>query len=106
MFKKPRFVLALIVLLTFVSVVVDLPKVSLGGREFSHPAINTKLFARDLEPKLGLDLAGVVQLTLGADMTNIEEVDRDSALESAKNIVEGRINLLGVSEPIVQSAKG
>lgn len=103
--KRPRLILFLIVLLTAVSVLIDLPKFSFGGREFSHPSINTKIFTRDLEPKLGLDLAGGVQLTLAADMTNIEAQDRDSALESAKNIVENRINLLGVSEPVVQSAK-
>ena len=103
--KRPRLILSLIILLTFAAALIDLPKFSFAGREYSHPNINTSFFYRDLEPKLGLDLAGGVQLTLSADMTNIEERDRDSALESAKNIVENRINLLGVSEPVVQSAK-
>lgn len=103
--RRPRTVLFLIILLTAVSAIIDLPKISLGGREFSHPSINTRFITRDLEPKLGLDLAGGVQLTLGADMANIDQRDRDSALESAKNIVESRINLLGVAEPVVQSAK-
>ncbi|MBI2328014.1 protein translocase subunit SecD [Candidatus Curtissbacteria bacterium] len=103
--KRPRLILLLIIFLTISSVLIDLPKVSFGGREFSHPVINTKLFARDLEPKLGLDLAGGVQLVMSADMSKIEDRDRDNALESAKNIIENRINLLGVSEPVVQTAK-
>jgi len=42
---------------------------------------------------------------MSADMTNIDEANRDDALESAKNIVENRINSLGVSEPVIQTAK-
>jgi len=42
---------------------------------------------------------------MSADMTNIDEENRDDALESAKNIVENRINSLGVSEPVIQTAK-
>src|SRR4030042_5665076 len=104
MLKKPRFILLLIVILTLSALYVDLPKVNIGGRDFSHPKINTSFIERDLEPKLGLDLAGGVQLTMSADMTNIEGQDRDTALSSAKDIVENRINSLGVAEPVIQTA--
>ena len=105
MFKNPRRVFFLIILLTLVAVLVDLPKFSFKGKIFSHLKINTKFLKRDLEPKLGLDLAGGVQLTMSADMSQIEEKDRDSALESAKDIQENRINSLGVAEPVIQTAK-
>jgi len=105
MSKKPRRILLFIIFLTVISFYIDLPKIVFKGREFSHPQINTKFLKRDLEPKLGLDLAGGVQVTLSADMSKIEPADRDSALESAKNIIENRINALGVGEPVIQTAK-
>lgn len=103
--KNPSTSLLAILLLTFFVAYIDLPKLSLGGRVFSHPEIDVNYFKRDLEPKLGLDLAGGVQLTMSADMATIADQDRDSALESAKDVIEKRINALGVAEPTVQTAK-
>ena len=105
MLKNPRRILLLIIFLTLFAVFVDLPKFIIKGKEVSHPKINTKFIKRDLEPKLGLDLAGGVQLTMSADMQNVEQRDRDAALASAKDIVENRINSLGVAEPVIQTAK-
>ena len=105
MFTKPRRILFFIIALTLLALYLDLPYFTIGGKNFSHPKINTSFFKRDLTPKLGLDLAGGIQLTMSADMANVESQDRDSALESAKNIIEDRINSLGVAEPFVQTAK-
>src|SRR3990167_9974428 len=96
--KKPRFVIIFIFILTLLAILINVPKANFLGREFSHIKINTKIYKNDLEPKLGLDLAGGVQLTLSADMSGVELGDQPSALESAKNIVEQRINSLGVAE--------
>lgn len=63
------------------------------------------LLGKNMELKRGLDLQGGVQLTLQADMKGIEEKDRQAALDSARNIIDRRVNLYGVSEPVVQSAK-
>lgn len=54
---------------------------------------------------LGLDLQGGAHLVYLADMSGIEESDRDEALESARDIIERRVNLFGVSEPVVQANK-
>lgn len=105
MYKKPRLLILFLILLTVSALYIDLPKINLFGKTVSHPQINSKLAKRDLEPKLGLDLAGGVQLTLSADMQNVEEKDRDNALESAKTVVGNRVNSLGVAEPIVQDSK-
>ena len=105
MFKNPRATFALIILLTALALYVDLPNLKILGHTLSHPTIQTKAFKRDLEPKLGLDLSGGVQLVLSANMGNIDSSDRNNALDSAQNIIENRINSLGVSEPIVQTAK-
>ncbi len=105
MSKLPVKSLILILILTLTCIYIDLPKFTLFGKTFNHPKIDTTYLKRDLEPKLGLDLAGGVQLTLSADMTNIPSADRDNALESAKNIIEKRVNAIGVGEPVIQSAK-
>lgn len=105
MFKSPRVTFALIILLTVLALYIDLGNLKILGRQISHPKIETKVLKRDLEPKLGLDLSGGVQLVLSADMGNIDSSDRDNALDSAQNVIENRINSLGVSEPIVQTAK-
>ena len=55
--------------------------------------------------KLGLDLQGGTQLILQTQIENIPESDRDQALESARSVIERRVNLFGVSESIVQSSK-
>lgn len=103
--RNPRIVLLFIITLTLLAFYIDLPKVKIFGKEITHPAINLTGFKRDLEPKLGLDLSGGVQLVMSADMTNINSEDQESAIESAKNIIENRINSLGVAESTIQTAK-
>lgn len=105
MSKSPRKTLFLIIALTLLALYIDLPRLSLKNLYFVHPEPLKNFIKRDLEPKLGLDLAGGVQLTMSADMSKIDAANRDDALESAKNIVENRINSLGVAEPQVQTAK-
>lgn len=105
MAKNPRRTLFLIILLTLLALFIDLPKITIFGKTISHPQLNSKFLKRDLEPKLGLDLSGGVRLVMSADMEKIPKTDRDDALQSAKNIVENRINLLGVAEPLVQTSK-
>lgn len=103
--KKPRFIIVFIFALTLFAIALNIPNVKIFGKNISHLKINTGIYKNDLEPKLGLDLAGGVQLTMSADMTGIDPADQSSAIESAKNIVEQRINSLGVAEATVQTAK-
>lgn len=55
--------------------------------------------------KLGLDLQGGLQLVLQTKMDQISLESRDNALESAREVIERRVNLFGVSESLVQSSK-
>ncbi|MFH1280634.1 MAG: protein translocase subunit SecD [Candidatus Beckwithbacteria bacterium] len=61
-------------------------------------------FKRDLTLKKGLDLQGGTHLVLETDMSSIEEPDRITALESAKEIIIRRVDLYGVSESIVKTS--
>ncbi|QUS60563.1 protein translocase subunit SecD [Synechocystis sp. PCC 7339] len=54
--------------------------------------------------QLGLDLRGGAQLTIEVQPTEeIPQIDNDS-LVAVKTVIENRVNALGVSEPLVQTA--
>jgi preprotein translocase subunit SecD len=61
-------------------------------------------YRRDIAIKEGLDLQGGIQVLLQADVQPGQTVDRDAML-AARQIVEQRVNALGVSEPITQLAQ-
>ncbi len=111
-----RFLIGIIFLLTVAAVFVDLPShlprlnFQLGSikvdRQLERPALNLgNAFVRDLEIKEGLDLAGGTHLTLQVDMSKISPADRSQALEALQGIIRRRVDLYGVSEPVVQTAK-
>lgn len=52
--------------------------------------------------KLGLDLAGGSQLVYEADVSLLPEEEIDDAMGVLREVIEQRINVFGVSEPIVQ----
>lgn len=95
---KARSVVWIIVALVLLSILIDLPKL---------PTLKIlgKSFELNFPLKLGLDLQGGTELILETQMDKIDPPNRDSALESAKNVLEKRVNLYGVSEAVVQSSK-
>ncbi len=52
--------------------------------------------------KLGLDLSGGTQLVYRADLSSLAG-DPDESMEALRDTIERRVNLFGVSEPIVQT---
>ena len=62
-------------------------------------------FQKILKYRLGLDLQGGTRLIYTVDMKNVPAADRDTAFESARNVIERRINFFGVTEPTIQSLK-
>lgn len=56
--------------------------------------------------KLGLDLAGGSQLVYEADTTGITDRDIPELMAVLRNVIEARINVFGVSEPVVQVEQG
>ena len=97
MLKNPRHVFIIILLLTILAGYIDLP-------EKYQPKLHIGSFKKEFTTKLGLDLSGGTHLVLDANMKDIQAADRGWALESAKQVVERRINFFGVTEPVVQTA--
>lgn len=53
--------------------------------------------------RLGLDLSGGTHLVYQADVSKIPTEDISSSMSSLRDVVERRVNLFGVSEPLVQT---
>ena len=53
--------------------------------------------------KLGLDLAGGTELVYKADMSQTAASERSDALSALQGVIERRVNLFGVAEPLVQT---
>lgn len=53
--------------------------------------------------KLGLDLAGGTELVYKADMSQITASERSDALGALQGVIERRVNMFGVAEPLVQT---
>jgi preprotein translocase subunit SecD len=113
-FRLSRYHLTLILVsgLAVAALLVDLPRIpikfsiqqfkvdtSIGGYSLSLGS-----FQRDLQLKKGLDLSGGAQMIFRADMSGVAPADKAASLAGLKNIMERRVNLLGVSEPQVQTA--
>ncbi len=94
---KSRRILWLIILVVILALFIDLPLPAFK--------ILNKNFQINFPLKLGLDLQGGTQLILQTQMGGIDPQNRDSALESAKNVIERRVNPSGVSETLVQTSK-
>lgn len=54
---------------------------------------------------LGLDLKGGSHLVFEADTSKTKPEDLQDALNSARDVIERRVNLFGVSEPSIQTVK-
>ena len=113
--RNTRFLFWLIAALSVISLLIDLPKIPLKFN-WGPVKINTQIggyrlslfggrFVRDLEFRQGLDLKGGLEVILSADMRGVPKGSEETALESAKAVIERRVNLFGVSEPNVQTAK-
>jgi preprotein translocase subunit SecD len=106
---KPRSLFWLIIALTIVAVFINLPTLSnlkFDGRTFSFdPNIVFKKLnvKQSLTFRRGLDLEGGTSLVLKADMSSIQSAQKETALNSAKVVIENRVNYFGVSEPVVQT---
>lgn len=54
---------------------------------------------------LGLDLQGGTHLEYEADVSQVSDTDRREALNGVRDVIERRVNSLGVSEPLIQTTQ-
>ncbi|MBI5151372.1 MAG: protein translocase subunit SecD [Candidatus Pacebacteria bacterium] len=115
--KLPLKTLVFLILLAAVCLVIALPaKVPIElhwknidiSNQFDRPALDLSKynipFKRDLELKMGLDIQGGTRVVLEADMSKIAQTDRESAFQSAREIIARRVDLYGVSESTIKTS--
>jgi len=68
---------------------------------FAICALVYPLFDRE-EMRLGLDLQGGIHMVYQADFSDVEPGTEAEALNGAVAVIERRINILGVTEPLIQ----
>lgn len=116
--KKNRNGLIVIVISLLVILLIDLPRPIPIRFNIGNHKINTAIkpltlditlfgahLKKDFKTKLGLDLQGGSHLVFDANMKNIASVDREDAFQSARNIIEKRVNFFGVAEPSVKTLR-
>jgi len=100
MSKSPTWQLAIILLLALIALYATLGIERpdwVQNLVFWQPELQ-----RDIALRLGLDLQGGLQVLLAADVPEGQELDAAS-METARRIVENRVNSLGLTEPVVQA---
>ena len=97
---------------------IDLPenvriKFNLGKQKLDFSvnplAFNIKVgsyqIKKEFKTHLGLDLKGGSHLVFEANTKKVKFEDLQDALTSVRDIIERRVNLFGISEPVVQTIK-
>jgi len=111
--KHPRLLLILVLVVTLFSVVINLTQpysINIGKSHIKTPVLNFNFIPgikvnRSFAFRKGLDLEGGTSITFKADMKGIPVSQQQDALDSAKSVIEKRINPSGVSEALVQTVK-
>ena len=95
--KKPWTTFIIILILAIFCFLIDLPQLLAwipGSKWFSQQRFH-----------LGLDLKGGTQLIYEAETKDIPKEEIEYAVEGARNVIERRVNVFGVSEPSIQTLK-
>ncbi len=110
--RQSNFLTVFIILIGLIALLINIPdSISLpfAKKPIKLVTINTLLKPLNLQQNVafreGLDLQGGTSITLRANMKDIPADQRKNALDSAKEVIERRINFFGVSEPLVQTSQ-
>lgn len=98
MYQKLRVKFIFVIILALVVGVVSYPKAL-----FFWPGAESQL--NKLRVHLGLDLQGGIHLEYKADLTQIDSGKEGEAMQALQDVIERRINAMGVSEPIVYTTQ-
>jgi protein-export membrane protein SecD len=104
MAKKNQIGLIIVIVLAFFTLNFAFPKYINQGIDF----LNSKSPLRlprfpEVSFKLGLDLQGGSHLVYEADLKNIQAKERGEAMQGLRDVIERRVNLFGVREPVVRT---
>lgn len=102
--KRIFITLGLIILLAVFTANLSYPKYFNQGVDSLNKRFSLSLPHFWQKPfNLGLDLLGGTHLVYEADLSNVDKKDYTSAMQGLRDVIERRVNLFGVREPIVQT---
>lgn len=67
-----------------------------------YPQLLKLPYFPDIPFKLGLDLQGGTHLVYEADLAGMEKEEYNPSMQGLRDVIERRVNLFGIAEPIVQ----
>lgn len=68
----------------------------------AYPQVLNLSFIPNIPFTLGLDLQGGAHLVYEADLSQVAQSDKSQAMEGLRDVIERRVNVFGVREPLVQ----
>jgi len=99
--KQKYYVFIGILILAFAAGIFSYPKYFNDGVDFINSRLSWTLpHFIEKDYVLGLDLQGGVDLVYQADLSGTE--DKAAAMEGLRDVIERRVNMYGVSEPVIQ----
>ncbi len=84
----------------FFAIIILVAGIAIGYFDALHLFNPESIFS--LPFKLGLDLRGGVHLIYKADVSAINPFEISNAMEGLRDVIERRINIFGVAEPLIQ----
>ncbi|PIR92598.1 protein translocase subunit SecD [Candidatus Falkowbacteria bacterium CG10_big_fil_rev_8_21_14_0_10_44_15] len=96
--QKTRAIVAGIVILTLAAALIDF------GSRYNRYFGDALPRMKEIPFRLGLDLLGGTRLMYEADVSQVPGSEQAQALEGVREVIERRVNIFGVSEPVVQTA--
>ena len=101
--SRVRLIVLAIFILAILAGSLDYPVLWDKTADFLNSKIGLGLpYFHKLPFRLGLDLQGGTHLIYQTDLSNIEAKERQDSIEGIRDVIERRVNLFGVAEPLVQ----
>lgn len=85
-----------------IAILVLLVGIALGFAVFLSQTAHVPAWLKKYPFRLGLDLSGGTHLLYVADVSSLPAGQVDDSMAALRDVIERRINLFGVSEPVVQ----
>ncbi len=106
-FRSGSGLIVLILIIGLLAVFFDYPQAWNRGADWLNSKIGIEAIPHFIEQpfKLGLDLQGGTHLVYRADLSNIAPEDYSESMQGVRDVIERRVNMFGVAEPVVQINK-
>jgi len=104
--QRAGYILMLVFIASFFAFFLDFP--SYWDKSASYINSKYELSIPDYKKipfSLGLDLQGGTHLVYVADMSSVADSEQKAAIESMRDVIERRVNLFGVAEPVVLTSQ-